>query len=656
MSRNTGCQWNRTGKNHLLSTDAKQDSLDAIKLRLRRAVHAHFERMAEVREVPLKDGGSWTWKFINPNRLLSDMVSEQGRVQELYDRALKNHPPSLAHPWHMVIGWDELAPGNKLRIDNERKVMNLSFTFRELGQSALCKDWLWMTPVCVRTCILNKVRGGWAHLLKLYMECHLHSTDGIATAGVPIVIGGTTHVLFARVANLLSDGEGLQKALDWKGASSMKPCFLHSNVLKKDSNLAHRRSGYVEITCHDCSLFRARGARELAAEVDALALASDRVKAKRMTKGKFLELQMACGINWNPNGLLADAKLRSAVDIAQCVTMDWVHCLLQDGVFTIEAFRIIDAYRSPELNFSTVKAYLRANWCFPHYTKIKSSNLWKIFDGARASSSQEAEKLKASASECLGVYALLRHFLWTGVPRRPELALKHASFDAACAIIDIVVNAKREVSDYQTGAELLSNACEAHLRLHIEAYGTSLIKPKHHWLLDIPAQIRRDGMVLDAFVIERMHNPIKAIADRVKCTTDFEKSVLSEVVNYKTERSKGAGEHWYPHMPLSALEGTQVAHDSCVFSQCMTAETLQIATGDILCCGSAAGIVVACVAAPAGFVVVVRVLQKVGELTAHATVFQQCEHEQEATVWSAFEVIPAIAWYHSDHASIVVLH
>jgi hypothetical protein len=42
-------------------------------------------------------------------------------------------------------------------------------------------------------------------------------------------------LLFARLTNLLSDGDGLRMAFDWKGASSLKPCFKHYNVFKKDT-------------------------------------------------------------------------------------------------------------------------------------------------------------------------------------------------------------------------------------------------------------------------------------------------------------------------------------------------------------------------------------------------------------------------------------
>jgi len=37
-----------------------------------------------------------------------------------------------------------------------------------------------------------------------------------------------------RLSILLTDGDGFRLAFDWRGGASLKPCFKHDNVLKKD--------------------------------------------------------------------------------------------------------------------------------------------------------------------------------------------------------------------------------------------------------------------------------------------------------------------------------------------------------------------------------------------------------------------------------------
>ena len=48
-----------------------------------------------------------------------------------------------------------------------------------------------------------------------------------------MTIHGQPVLIFASLHNVLGDGEGLMKAFDWRGASSLKPCLRHYNVLRK---------------------------------------------------------------------------------------------------------------------------------------------------------------------------------------------------------------------------------------------------------------------------------------------------------------------------------------------------------------------------------------------------------------------------------------
>ena len=133
---------------------------------------------------------------------------------------------------------------------------------------------------------------------------------GLASVGLPLLVGGETGMLYATITNLLSDGDGHRQALDWKGASSLKPCFKHFNVFEKGSCLSHRRPGFVEVTCSVPSEFRSWSPRQVYNAVDTLAAARSRVEAGLMTKADFGELEVSMGLNYNPLGLLASTALR----------------------------------------------------------------------------------------------------------------------------------------------------------------------------------------------------------------------------------------------------------------------------------------------------------------------------------------------------------
>jgi hypothetical protein len=75
--------------------------------------------------------------------------------------------------------------------------------------------------------------------------------------------------------------------------------------------------------------------------VDMLGAASCRVAAGTMTNAKYLQLSQSLGLNWNQFGLIADLGLRPHVDPIGIMTYDWVHNMLQDGVFSSEAMAFI---------------------------------------------------------------------------------------------------------------------------------------------------------------------------------------------------------------------------------------------------------------------------------------------------------------------------
>ena len=92
---------------------------------------------------------------------------------------------------------------------------------------------------------LYKVDGGWSYMMRLFVERILYGPSGMSTVGVPLLIGGQERLLFAKLTNLLSDGDGHRMGWDWRGAASLKPCWKHFNVFRKDSGLAHRMPGSV---------------------------------------------------------------------------------------------------------------------------------------------------------------------------------------------------------------------------------------------------------------------------------------------------------------------------------------------------------------------------------------------------------------------------
>jgi hypothetical protein len=330
------------------------------------------------------------------------------------------------------------------------------------------------------------------------------------------------------------------------------------------------------------------------------------------------------------------------------MTYDWVHNCLQDGVFTVEVQKLLIACSEFGLTKAQVKADLRdPAWQFSAQTRTKAKQLHRIFDPYR-DASMDPNKIKCSASELLGLYDILRYIVAAKLPRGvPELQPKVMSFDAACNVLDIIVSAKRGCIQVDQAATALEQALSLHMALHIAAYGTGGIKPKHHWNFDLPGQIRRDRIVIDMFIIERLHLKIKSIAEPVKNTSQFERSVMAGVVNVSLKPT--AENNCWSH----ALLGTRrEIGDDMHEAKKMRVYGLLIEDGDVVFNGDKCGIVQACLLVSGVLHAVVENLSQQGNHTIHWGLWRPSSTYE---VWVAAPLTQSVAWRPADDGATLVL-
>ena len=259
------------------------------------------------------------------------------------------------------------------------------------------------------------------------------------------------------MTDLLSDGDGLRQALDWNGASSMRPCLKHANVLMKGSGLVDLDSNFVEITSYEYQKFQRSTAEDHALEVDTTCAALREVEAGRMTKDKYKTICKAMGVHANPLGIAACPWLRKFIDLTQISMYDWVHTQLQDGVLSCDTYLLLKACERIGVQMSTFEAYLKRGWEFPNESRPKAMTLYRCFNEYRSRAVERADKLKCTASELLGVYGLIRHYVETEIPEADlaEISKERMSFDAACKVVDILILSKRHIVDVNAAGSLL---------------------------------------------------------------------------------------------------------------------------------------------------------------------------------------------------------
>jgi len=554
-------------------------------------------------EIPLEAGGTYTLDIIDAGLMFSALVSERPILREVFLEAFQRHPCTVDNPWGAIVGFDEFTPGDKLKVNNRRKCMVLSSSFEELGESILSFDVAWATTSIIRHTVLQDVSGGWSNALRLLLKHMFLGTHGLQTTGFPITVEGhVVAVIFAKLRWLFSDGDGLRAGLDWKGAAGIKPCFMHWNVLSKNSDLLRGDGAdeYVDITCYDVNRFRCWSPDELYSTIDMLVAARSRVVAGTMYHNRLANLEKTCGFNANPHCILADVNLRSRMDVFSSCLYDWMHSALQNGVVTEEMYLYTQACGSVGHGTVGLEAFIRGDWQFPFSNRAKGQGLYHIFDKFRSRASDKAERLKASASEMLGVYGLIRHWAAAIVGDVDAISPQRRSFEAACAVIDIILQAKRGIINASEASDMLVAAVSRHLRLHIEAYGDAHLKPKHHWLLDFALQLKKVGMVIDAFIVERLHLRVKRQEHLVKELKVFERSILAGIVNGQFDEAA---------KPLSTgLRGAPYVYEGVHVADHLVVGALRVSTDDVVFRGDRAGIVRLCIEDEGILMVIVKEL------------------------------------------------
>ena len=609
--------------------------------------HVYFERFVNVEATEVmidKNGNPLEWHLCHPAKLLQYMVATCPRLQDLYAEAANRYRGE----WSCVVTFDEFVPGNKLKTNNWRKAMSLCFNFLEIGRVYLSVPCTWMFPVCVRTSLYKTLEGGWSHMCRLYLEKHFLSANAFNTSGVPLILKGEVFLCRAQLSNLASDGDGLRAALSWKGASSLRPCWRHSNVTKRGSDLCNYDAGIVDICCTDPDKFKTITEAEMDDSLALVEAAHKRWLAGRLTKDMYEQIEKSKGLTYNSKGLMWDPRVRPLIK-QSVVTMDWPHSLLCDGSFSTEVYLFLQSSeRLADKGFADVATHLKDQWTFPAQRRGSMKQLHLVFNDFRCDYASDHERLKASASELLAVYGLVRHWIATEVQGVAALDDHVASFHACCETVDICQRTKRGQLTMQEGSRLLKEAAQRHLALHIRCYGTEHVKPKHHWVFDIALQWLEHQLVIDAFIIEKEHLRAKVIADRVDNTSQYERTVLAGMMHAQVDDLNSLG-------PRAQLLGRSTPYPG--FPDALVSDNLSIggvsfSVGDFVFRGSTAGQVVACIQEDGDFYLVVDPFALVARLSNHSGNFV---FQGGRAVWGAEDATPVLAWKETAPYTTIVL-
>ena len=477
---------------------------------------------------------------------------------------------------------------------------------------------------------------------------------GLHEGGYPISLFGQQQLLHAKVHTLISDGDGLRQALQWMGASALKPCFRHWNVFNPQSDLAHRCTSarrYVEGTCTDASLFCTWTSEEMRTAADILILARERHAAGDIPFARIEEIQRAYGYKFTADGVVADRELAAIIDWPHAFHYDWVHVMLAGGVLPTATWSVLkglDAARLP--GHQALHAFLDG-WRCPLAAQSGSRDVGKLgrfFDERSRDENNKREGLRCSASELLAVARALEEFVATQVPDDPRIAAHKDFFLAARRSVDILMRAKRRQIACHEAASDLEGSSREQMRKAIEVMGIESITPKFHWSFGVAQQMRSSDFLADAFVIERLHLRARDVAARILNTNNYEETLCAGLVN---KQANGVGS-------LSGLDGPQCQMPMPELAHVLVADRLyfhgkRFAMEDVVQRDPDVGRVVTCAEEHGELALIVEVCAFVMPTSAKG---RRCRFGSRRELWLPSEANAVAAWKKTDvPGEIIVL-
>ena len=346
-------------------------------------------------EAESEDGTFKKIPYAHPGAFMHHASGTCPGFRRLLDLAAATNPAnSTLSPWHLAIYFDEVCPGNQLKTHNKRKLWAVYYSVKQFGGYELTQEHSWMVLMCIRSDIVNGLKGGLSHL---FLRC-LQIFQCLET-GITLQFNDCIKVCCFKIGILIADEQAIKLCLECKGASGKMCCFRCQTTVQ--ARYAPTPIGRLILhTEHDVSKLVLHSDRSVWQIVDHLA-----TQAGHGTKKVFSELEVRLGWNHVPNGVLLDQDMRAHFKPISHVSYDWMHVYLVAGIFHKEISALLDLMSKHGIRQSALH-----DWCshfvWPHLHGGQGCSAKDVFRKKRDSDSE----FKCASSEALGIYPVIRSF------------------------------------------------------------------------------------------------------------------------------------------------------------------------------------------------------------------------------------------------------
>jgi hypothetical protein len=489
---------------------------------VRRAYTTQFRTYGMKLPLPMASGGDdYQWSIARLDLIIPYFATVSAFFKLGCECAFNTSGRDLT----LVAYLDEYTPGNPLAHDTRRKAWGFYVGILEFGPEYLCHEAAWIPVGVLLTAVSTKVSGGVSSCFKrLLRSWFCGEPSRIHDHGIALELNGKPELIRLRFGRLLADGDALKVVLNLKGANGIKPCVMCRNCLKKDHETCDSDHGFYDIQHDDLGSFSICGNEDFWENTDRLAK-----EVHELGVGAFKRLEKAMGLNYAPEGILADVELRQHFLPGEAIRYDPMHCIIANGLANNEIYFFLHECKTQcGYSFEAFNAFVKADWKSSGMSRRNRSLLSHFFVSKRETACDRKHGLKASASEILAMYPLLRRFAELLVVPAGRMDAACDSLFALCDLIDGLQDAKRQ--RHIISAVELARQLNVYLKATKAVWGCDHIVPKHHWSLHLPVQYELDSFLLDCFVLERKHRLMKTYSDQDNNLHGFDFTVLTRAV------------------------------------------------------------------------------------------------------------------------------
>lgn len=448
------------------------------------------------------------WMLSFP-QALQRKINSCALFADMFAQALK----ATRNKMELTLFWDEAVPGNPLSPDLSRKSGLTYGTFPDFPITFLETSWL--TLACCRTEDMQKVPEGYCKA----MTCLLERLHADVKDGFMIEVHGSPHLVFLRRISFLGDADAIRVCTGCKGASGLKCCLHCTNVIS---------GKHISLPGHE-HISSAHVERFQASSMDAL---RDMVRHLQDLPTKTSREKAETALGWNLAAVTAsflfNENLQSVITLED-VLFDPMHVFVANGIVNQELglwySRLLEKSR---FELEQFQRYVQHGWnaCerFEIHTQgLLKTKLWQMGRDYRGDASQTLSVLPLAVAFSEEVLQAVC----------PQLSAEIQCLQGLYKVILAWLKAKRCRDASEEVVLKFAESQGQHLRLFVATYGWESVRPKMHYSLHLPAQIRRKGFVLDAFATERKHRYFKnTVANSVRRLHDFASVAMLKLTEY----------------------------------------------------------------------------------------------------------------------------